>query len=194
MEDILAKFSEVILKGQQVPDDLRRILQVQLSRKSSGNEYSDPLESAGIKILEPGIVSDSLTHAYLNENDRANPETMANVAAIDEVFKFITFVAEDVDGQLFGYWHGSENTPLSNAPIVKYGSEGQFEILKGANFTEAIIGDSACGDEQEFVKTREWVTTTLGIEISTSLNLLYMPELAIEPRELHASTYEKLTS
>ncbi len=193
MEDILAKFSEVTLKGQQVPDDLRKLLQVQVSRKSSGNEYSDLLESTGIKILEPGVVSNSLTHAYLNENDRADPDTMANVAAVDEIFKLITFVAEDVDGQLFGYWHGSENTPLPNAPIVKYGSEGQFEILKGANFTEAIIGDSVMGNEQEFVRFREW-GINLGIDISTSLDTLCVHQLEVEPRELHTKTYEKLTS
>jgi hypothetical protein len=194
MKDILAKFSEVTLKGQQIPDDLQKLFRVQVLREPSGNEYADPLESTGIRILEPGSISKSLTHSYLNDNDRANPDTMANVAAINEVFEFITFVAEDVDGQLFGYWQGSEKTPLLISPIVKYGSEGQFEILKGANFTEAIIADSVRGDEQEFVKSREWFAN-LGISVSTSLDLLFVPDLEIEPRELHSSIYEsKLAS
>jgi hypothetical protein len=188
MKDRLANFSAVILKGQPIPDDLQKLLQMQVSRVSVKGGYADPLESMGIKIIEPGNTPGLIEHSYLNENDRANPDIMANISAIDEVFNQITFVAEGDDGELFGYWQGAENTPLSKAPIVEFDTEGRFGILPGASLIDAVIGYFVGDNEQKFLELRaSFIKYT--ISVSTSLDQLFVPEYKMNPSELHAALY-----
>jgi hypothetical protein len=65
---------------------------------------------------------------------------MANVTAINEVLATITFIAESDDGDMIGYWHGPERTPIDAAPIVKLDTEGQFDLMRGRALSEAMLG------------------------------------------------------
>jgi hypothetical protein len=189
MKDKSNDFSQTILKGQPIPTDLQKLLEIQCSRSSQANDL-DPLASMGMRIVEPEVLPHLLTHSYLNENDRANADLMANIRAIDEVFKLIIFVAEAEDGEIFGYWLEDKNSTVLTAPLVKFDTEGQFAILRGASLTEALIGDFVRDDEQEFLKFREWFAK-FDILVSPSLNMLHVPTVEIHPSQLHTNTYHR---
>ena len=54
----------------------------------------------------------------------------------------ITIVAESEDGDMIGYWHGPERTPIGDAPIVKFDTEGTFGLMQGRRLSEAMLGNT----------------------------------------------------
>ncbi len=185
----LSKFKQVILKGQAIPTDLEQILQFQASQFLTEHRKPDPLAAIGVKTIDPDDKPALLYHSYLNENDRRNPDIMANINAINEVFELITFVAEGEDQQIYGYWQPARE-PIANAPIVKFDNEGQFGILSGANLTEAIIGDITRGDSQLYLDLRNQFIF-LGIDLNPSLEGLKSPTVKNNPYDLHSKIYQK---
>jgi hypothetical protein len=151
-----ANFLQIILKNQPMPDDLQKLWNMQISRVPDADFSADPLAATGAKIIEPESIPCLLDHSYLNETDRANPDTMMNVEAINEVFSLATFVVELEDDHILGYWHGSENTPISEAPIIKFNNEGQFSVCRGDNLTEAIIVETMSYQEEKFPEFKTW--------------------------------------
>jgi hypothetical protein len=151
-----ANFLQIILKNQPMPDDLQKLWNMQISRAPDADFSADPLAATGAKIIEPESIPCLLDHSYLNETDRANPDTMMNVEAINEVFSLATFVVELEDDHILGYWHGSENTPINQAPIIKFDNEGQFSVCRGNNLTEAIIVETMSYQEEKFPEFKTW--------------------------------------
>jgi hypothetical protein len=185
------KFIAQVLKGQPAPDDLQKLFLMQAVRVANDDEYSDPLESIHAYLIAPEEELDLLTHSYLNDADKANPDIMANVKAIDKVFEHITFVAKTDDSDLIGYWHGPESTPIQLAPIVKYDTEGQFSLLLGKQLTEALLGEHVFDDDEEFTRLRDWFST-FGIDISASCwDDLDYPDVKTKPDELHHNLYNQ---
>jgi hypothetical protein len=178
------KFIETVLKGQEIPGDLNQwIIEEECC--------AELLEEMECQLLEPEEIPDLISHSYLNENDRNNPDIMANVAAIDEVFKFITFVAKSINGNLVGYWHGPENVPIIDAPIVRYDTEGQFSLLSGKNITEALIGDYVFDEDDEFIEFRN-AFKQCGIQMeSSNFDELHEPKPLTSPDSLHNDIYNK---
>jgi hypothetical protein len=151
-----ANFLQVILKNQPAPDDLLKLWNMQVSRAADADFSVDPLAALGVKIIEPERIPCLLNHSYLNEADRANPDMMMNIEAINDVFHLTTFGVELEDDRILGYWHGSENTPISQAPIIKFDNEGQFSVCRGNNLTEAIIADTMSYQEDKFPEYKAW--------------------------------------
>jgi hypothetical protein len=149
-------FLQVILKNQPMPDDLQKLWNMQIFRAPDADFSVDPLVAMGAKIIEPESIPCLLDHSYLNETDRANPDMMMNIEAINEVFKMATFVVELEDDHILGYWHGSENTPISDAPIIKFDNEGQFSVCRGNNLTETIIAETISYQEDKFPEFKAW--------------------------------------
>ncbi|MEU4804988.1 hypothetical protein [Actinosynnema sp. NPDC023587] len=115
-----------------VPEDLA----VWRRRQDAGesNPWSD-----GLRLLAENEQPAALDTGYLTADDLANPDIVANTRAIEETAALITWVAEDQDeGQAFGYWRGPNALPLAAAPIVSLDNEGQFQLLRGANLSEAL--------------------------------------------------------
>ena len=77
--------------------------------------------------------------SYLSADDLANPDIAANVKAIAEVCDLIAFVGSDEDGNYFGYWRGPKRESITASPIVRFDSEGQFNLCAGSTFAEAIL-------------------------------------------------------
>jgi hypothetical protein len=151
-----ANFLQVILKNQPMPDDLQKLWNMQVSRAPDADFSVDPLAALGVKIIEPDRMACLLDHSYLNEADRANPDMMMNIEAIDEVFNLATFVVELEDDDILGYWHGSENTSIDQAPIIKFDNEGQFSVCRGNNLTETIIAETMSYQEDKFPEFKAW--------------------------------------
>jgi hypothetical protein len=184
-------FATDILKGQPAPDDLQKLFLMQAARVANDDDYSDPLESIHAYLIMPGEELGLLTHSYLNDDDKANHDIMANVRAIDIVFTYITFVVKTDDSDLIGYWHGPENTPIESAPIVKYDTEGQFSLLLGTHLTEALLGEHVFDDDEEFARLREWFLQNGIIIAASNWDDLDFPEAKTKPDELHRSLYNQ---
>jgi len=181
-------FRRNILKGRTAPPDLQALLDV----TAEAGDGADPLrEELNFALLRAGRDYPLLSGSYLNENDRQNPDIMANVAAINQVLAMITFVAESEDGDMVGYWHGPERTPLAAAPIVKLDTEGQFDLMQGRNVSEAMLGNYTFGDDARFAEGRAWLASC-GIAIE-ALNWrgLSTPSAATPPDELHRTLYNE---
>jgi hypothetical protein len=151
-----ANFLQVILKNQPMPDDLQKLWNMPIFRAPDADFSADPLAALGVKIIEPDRMACLLDHSYLNDTDRANPDMMMNIEAINEVFKLATFVVELEDDDILGYWHGSENTSIDQAPIIKFDNEGQFSVCRGNNLTEAIIAETMSYQEDKFSEFKTW--------------------------------------
>ena len=183
----IQRFEQEILKSQVVPPDLRALLN---AAGSAGD--IDPLrEALGFALLVPGRDYPLLTGSYLNEGDRQNQDIMANVAAINDVLALITIVAESEDGDMIGYWHGPERTPIGNAPIVKLDTEGTFGLMQGRNLSEAMLGNDTFGDAERFAGARAWLVSQ-GIAIDAmSWRELSPPKASTLPDKLHDLLYEQ---
>jgi hypothetical protein len=183
----IQQFENEILKGQVVPPDLRALLEV---AGSAGD--IDPLrEALGFAILVPGRDYPLLTGSYLSDRDRQNPAIMANVAAINDVLALITIVAESEDGDMIGYWHGPERTPIGKAPIVKLDTEGMFCLMQGRTLSEAMLGNSTFDDAERFADAGAWLAGC-GIEIDAkNWRELSTPEASTRPDKLHKMLTEQ---
>ena len=183
----IQRFEKEILKGQVAPPDLRALLDVVASA-----DGSDPLrEALGFAFLVPGRDYPLLTGSYLNDSDRQNPDIMANVAAINDVLALITIIAESEDGDMIGYWHGPERTPIGNAPVVKFDTEGAFGLMQGRSLSEAMLGNATFDDAERFAAGRDWLASW-GIEIdANNWRELSTPEASTPPDKLHKALYEQ---
>jgi hypothetical protein len=66
--------------------------------------------------------------SYFNDNDRANPDIMANVEAMDATNKLIAWFGRDQEG-FVGLWRQPGGLPLERAPVVRLDSEGQYSLV-----------------------------------------------------------------
>jgi len=175
------------MRGQDVPPDLRALLDVVASAGGV-----DPLRDAlGFALLMPGRDYPLLTGSYLNDRDRQNPDIMANVAAINDVLALITMVAESEDGDMIGYWHGPERTPIGKAAIVKLDTEGMFGLMQGRSLSEAMLGNAPFDDAERFSEARAWLAGC-GIEIDANGRRgLSTPEASTRPDKLHEMLYRQ---
>lgn len=111
------------------PEDAR----VWLRRQNDGE--TEPWSELEVTFLEPGATPDLLDTSYLSDVDRANPQIMANVAAIEDTAALITWVTSEPQRAL-GYWRGPSSLPLAEAPVVRFDDEGQFYLVGARSITE----------------------------------------------------------
>jgi hypothetical protein len=193
----LREYSEGQLGGRAVPDDLRGLLQLQWQRTAAPNplaparEQPDPLAAIGVHILEVGEPNDLPDHSYLTARDMADQDIMANVSAIREVCQCAAFVAVNRDGNAFGYWFGPENCPIERAPIVRFDTEGQFMLMNGGTLTEALVGDYAFDDDEEFTRLKAWLAK-FSVQIApTRWDELPERSSISNPGTMHMELYNK---
>ena len=189
-EEKLAEYARQRLGGRAIPPDLRTLLVVQWQRDAT-NAGADPLEAMGVGLLEAGETHDLLDHSYLNEKDRADPDIMANVAAIKSTCEHAAFVARDEDGAAIGYWFGPENLGTDAAPIVKLDTEGSFSLLEGETLSEALLGSHVFEDAEKFAQLKQSFAKA-GIPIDAdSWDELPFPSPPTDPATFHEERYEE---
>ncbi len=190
-DDVIALFEQAVLKGKTAPADLRILLTLQAERVVSAEHYADPLEELAARVLMPGETHALLSHDYLNDDDRANPDIMCNIEAIDAVIAMCSFVVVTDESDVVGYWHGPEQIDMAVAPIVKLDTEGQFSLLQGRHLTEALVGDRVFDNDATFAEYREGFAQH-GIKIEAeNWHALPMPESRSKPDELHLRLYNE---
>ena len=189
-EEKLSEYSRLRLAGRELPDDLRKLLVLQWQRGAAPSG-ADPLDAMGVTLLEAGESHDLLDHSYLNEKDRANPDIMANVAAMKSTCEHAAFVAQDDDRNIVGYWFGPENVDIGSAPIIKLDTEGQFSLLEGRTLSEALLGSHVFDDDAKFAELKG-VFVDAGIAIGAdSWDELAYPSPPTDPGEFHEQRYEE---
>ncbi len=186
----IVRLVEEQLGGRPVPGDLRRLAAIQAARPENPAWGVDPLFDIEAILFEPGETDPLLDHSYLNDRDRADPDIMANVAAIKAVLRHLAVVARTTNGNIAGYWvHPDE--PRDALAVVQYDTEGQFNILPGLTLLEALIGDAACGDDARFTELAERFAA-LGLPVAApSRDDLVTPEVAVHPGVLHEKLYDE---
>jgi hypothetical protein len=183
VDERILEFSRERLGGRPVPDDLAILLLAQWS----GND--GPLEDLEIEFFATGQSHPLIDHSYLNDRDRARPDTMANVAAIDEVNGHVGFVAEGLNGAAIGYWLHPDEPAGRPAPVVSLDTEGQFEILDGTTFAEAVVGKWVFDDDPWFGRLADGFEA-LGVAMPVRRSAdLVRPEVAVDPATLHRRLY-----
>ncbi|GAA5141151.1 hypothetical protein GCM10023340_02370 [Nocardioides marinquilinus] len=156
-------------------------------------EAGEPLPWEGVRLLDDGERPALLDHGYLTDADRANPDVMANVGAIDETAALITWVAEDEDEpQAWGYWRGPDDAFADRPPVVSYDSEGQFYLQPGANLTEVLC--SAYGEwADDGYEGLAEECRRLGVEVSEDDPItLPNPDVSPTPAGVHRAAYDRL--
>jgi hypothetical protein len=91
--------------------------------------------------------------SYLSDADRKNPDIAANVEAMAETNKLIAWFGKDAEGYL-GLWRGPSERSLTEAPVVRLDSEGQYSIV-AATVPEYL---AIAMPEDEFAATRDRLT------------------------------------
>jgi hypothetical protein len=90
---------------------------------------------------------------YVSDADRDNPDVAANADAMRDTNKLIAWFGKDAEGYL-GLWRGPNERALTEAPVVRLDSEGQYSIVA------ATVADylAIAMPEDEFAHTRDTLT------------------------------------
>jgi hypothetical protein len=111
--------------------------------RNTRDALSDIADGLELELVDDPKWAEPSDVSYLSEQDRANPDIMANVDAMAATNRLIAWFARDSEG-FVGLWRGPENRPLLEAPIVRLDSEGQYSIV--AKSVGDYLAISADGD------------------------------------------------
>jgi hypothetical protein len=179
LDGILAQFSQNRLDSEPVPDDVQLLL-------ANRKKFS---ERTGVELNWKKKWAPWLDTSYLRPDELANPDIAANLRAIEEVCGLIAFIAANEDDSIyFGYWRGPRKRSIAKSPVVCLDSEGQFRLLAGSRFAEAILVATTF-DPEQFAEMRDWLRS-LGIKIRwETLEKAKWPKDKDKPDELHRKLY-----
>jgi hypothetical protein len=174
-----ADFSAHRLNGDPVPDDLAILLA----------HREELAKRTGIVLNASPGWAPWLDTSYLRESDWANPDIRANVRAIGEVCKVISFVAQDEDANYLGYWRGPTRVSVSQAAIVCLDNEGQFDFCGTTNMAGAILTRGG-----RFEELRSWLVNVGVGSLPSGRYDLFDLDIHPSPRELHEALYAKYSA
>jgi len=178
MNTLVETVSTRRLKGQRCPDDLIIVIE----------KCRDILEELGIKIEGDFAWAPWADKSYLTETDLQDPEIVGNIRAIDEVCEMVSFVAESDEGEFIGYWRGPDETPINEAGIVYYDTEGMF-YLCGSRFVDALF--VLCSEYDEFEELKSRLEQN-GIALEyDSEDDIPIPNMDVTPDAIHTAKYEE---
>lgn len=146
------EFLNTRLDGQIPPSDIKMLLgeldkpksfitsalDVIFKRNATTEDSMNLISSIGADFLWPDTKYSLLDHDYLNEQDRANPDTMANIKAMQDTDKKLRFVLEYKDDSLLGYWQPDPSTALDKCILFWLNTEGQYDIAEGSSAAETL--------------------------------------------------------
>lgn len=124
----------------------------------------DTLDQIEFEFIDDPHSPEPSDTSYLNETARADPDTMANVEAMDATNKLIAWFGRDQEGGFVGFWRGPENTPLERAPVVRLDNEGQYDLVAATVPDYIAVADM---EEDRFDDARA-ALLAVGFEVATS--------------------------
>jgi hypothetical protein len=164
----MTRFKQVsrnCLRGQPLPDDLRR-----LWKANDTQPWND---------IVPFTLVERLDNDFFTGYREKDGVSIEVVTAYRRMFEHIAFVGKREDGELVGYWLGPENRAASASPIVELDTEGQFHI-RGRNLAEYLL---ACAfSEVDFAELRG-VLADLGLAVTAETRSELFDSLDASNRE-----------
>ncbi|MBF5004108.1 hypothetical protein [Diaphorobacter caeni] len=147
------EMERIVFQGQAVPRDIRALCTHQIRRGKRPVLGYDVYEDLSAYCLTPKMASEPRSTSYLSAAELKDPSIAATVKATHEVMSFITFAVKTDDGDFIGYWQWPKGTPIEQARIVRYDTEGQFNLMEGRTITEALLHEMADPTTDEFSDT-----------------------------------------
>lgn len=132
-------------------------------QENIGN-LQEVLEEIDFEFIDDPKWSEPSDTSYLNETDRADPDIMANIDAMNATNKLIAWFGRDQEGGFVGLWRGPGNTPLEGAPVVRLDNEGQYQIMAATVPDYLALADM---DEDNFNDAR-LALLAVGFKVSAS--------------------------
>lgn len=105
-------FIRLRLDGQTLPLDLSAVLSSISGDPDFELSNGNPLTNIRAEFLWVDSTYPLLDHDYLNDQDRADPDIMANLQAMQDTDKKLKFVIQCEDTSLLGYWQPDASVPL----------------------------------------------------------------------------------
>ena len=138
IDDKVKKFIDSRLGGQDLPKDLSNLLAAIAGDPEFEKSGNNPLKVIWAEILWTDRGYPLLDHDYINDVDRANPDIMANVRAMQDTGKKLKFVIQCEDTSLMGYWQPDPETPLEQCALFWLDTEGQYNLTEGKTLSETL--------------------------------------------------------
>jgi hypothetical protein len=144
---------------------------------------SDITDGFELELVDDPYWAEPSDVSYLNDEDRADPDIMANVEAMAATNQLIAWFGRDSEG-FVGVWRGPENRPLREAPIVRLDTEGQYSIIAKS------VGDylAISADPDAFDHTRQRLVAA-GFAVRESPDAIWAavdPEKTVANRHRHS--------
>jgi hypothetical protein len=184
--DPTVQFAARHLGGRTMPDDLRRLLNLQLLDAASGR--ANRLNDAGVIFLSSDHMPAVIESECKGRDDLSGVARLAHAQAMADMVRFSGFVAEDGDGNAIGYWFGPDQIPIEAAPLMRFDSTDDFSILRGKGIAEAVLVVASHGDDRIFSDLRDYLNGQ-GLKISArTIHDVQQPECSPSPQ----ATYRQL--
>jgi hypothetical protein len=183
-------FRKAFCNGVELPEEVRRCL---AALEEDDSELGDFIADAEVFFLDPEEPNDLLTFEYLNDQDRKNDDTMANVEATDALFGRIAWLFSNDESILFGYWIGEDKTWAMPAEAVSYDTEGQFDSWGKIPLGDLIAYAGSMADEEGYERIIG-AAKEVGLSVlHETLDSLYAAadEHALDIEKLHTDEYNK---
>ena len=161
--DPIVQFAARRLGGRTMPDDLRKLLSLQLLDAASGR--ANRLKDAGVIFLSGDRPPALIEAECRGRDDLSGVARLAHAQAMADMVRYSGFVAEDSDGNAIGYWFGPDQIPIEAAPLMRFFATDDFSILRGKGIAEAALVIASHGDDRIFAELREYFNAH-GLKIS----------------------------
>ena len=131
------------------------------------SELASILERLELELVDDPAWGEPSDTSYLSAADRANPDIMANVAAMAATNKLVSWFGRDMEG-FVGLWRGADDRPLVQAPVLRLDTEGQYSIV-AATIPDYI---AISVPEDEFAAAREALARA-GFQVSMNADAIW---------------------
>ena len=155
VSDPAVQFAAHHLGGRTMPDDLRRLLELQWHDAASGTV--NRLKSAGVIFLEHDGLPALIESECKGRNNLEGITRLAYAQAMADMIRYSGFVAEDVDGSAIGYWFGPDRVPIEVAPLMYFDTTGDFSVLRGDGIAEAVLVIASHGNDRALSDLRDYL-------------------------------------
>ncbi len=170
------------IKAEQQPADLKFLL------TDAGRSLLAELDLELLPLdgEPPGVFEE------FERKPRADDD-VANLEALREVLGYATWIVEAVEdnGTLYGYWHGPDAEPATEAAIVTYDSEGTLDTACGNSLIEALVLKACYENEGRFAALKQRLSDH-GVTLKATTWETYSSRpCKTNPQKLHNEIYER---